>query len=180
MEMQFDGAGWAIGRVDPLRITEAWTLLSPDPEARVDEHRWAHQAGTFFRADLLVVQKKAYPAGTLPLVDALEVDVAPRGGAPTRVLLITVPIDRAQAARSAAIQGAASIGGAGMDTLVSRARRVWQARAAVPEGGDPQAPLALAAVLAAVMQAPIVPPDEVAIFGVKGARTRLEARGWRT
>lgn len=178
--MEFDGAGWAIGRVEPLRVTEAWSLLSPDPEARVDEQRWAHQAATFFGAELSVVQRKAYPGGALPIADALEVDIAPRGGAATRVLVVTVPVDRARAVRSAALQGVAAIGGAGMDALVARARRVWQARAEVAAGGDPRAPLALAAVLAAMMQAPIVPPDEVAIFGVKGARTRLEARGWRT
>jgi hypothetical protein len=35
-------------------------------------------------------------------------------------------------------------------------------------------------VLALVLLAPIVPPDETTIFGVKGARQRLEARGWKT
>jgi len=178
--VDYDGAGWAIGRIDLLDAAASWSLLSPDPEARIDEHRWAHQAATFFRADLSLVQKKSYPAGTLPLADAVEVDIAPRGEAPTRVLVVTAPIDRALAIRAAADRGARAIGGAGMDALVARARRVWQVRVEVAAGGDERAPLALAAVLAAVHQAPIVPPDEVTLFGVKGARTRLEARGWRT
>lgn len=178
--MDFDSAGWAIGRVDPLDVAASYSLLSADLEARIDAHRWAHQAATFFRADLALVQEKSYASGAIPLADAVEVDIAPRGGAPTRVLLVTVPLDRAPAVRAAADRGARAIGGAGMDALVARARRVWQARAAVPEGGDARAPLALAAVLAAVHQAPIVPPDEVTLFGVKGARQRLEARGWRT
>jgi hypothetical protein len=96
------------------------------------------------------------------------------------VLVVTVPVERAPSVRAAANRGAAAIGGAGMDVLVARARRLWQVRAAVPEGGDARAPLAVAAVLASVHGAPIVPPDEVTIFGVKGARLRLEARGWRT
>jgi hypothetical protein len=33
-------------------------------------------------------------------------------------------------------------------------------------------------LLASVLLGPIVPPDEETIFGVKGARTRLNARGW--
>jgi hypothetical protein len=180
--MEFDGAGWALGRVEPLEVTEAWSLLAPDPEARVDAHRWAHQARTFFRAELSVVQDKAYPSGALPIADAVEVDIRPRGasGAPSRVLVLTVPIERAPEARAAAMRGAAAIGGAGMDALVARARRLWQVRAGVAAGDDARAPLAVAAVLASVFGAPIVPPDEVTIFGVKGARLRLEARGFRT
>jgi hypothetical protein len=166
--------------VEPLGVGEAWSLLSPEAEARIDEARWAHQARTFFKAEIALARPKAYPAGTTPLADAAEVDVAPRGGAPTRVLLITVPLDRAPDVRAAAARAVAAIGGAGMDALLARARRLWQVRAAVPEGGDPRAPLAAAAVLASVFLSPIVPPGEAAIFGVKGARERLEARGWRT
>ncbi|EYF08749.1 hypothetical protein [Chondromyces apiculatus] len=177
--MDFDGAGWVVGRVDLMPVAEAWSVLSPDPEARVDEARWAHVATAFFRVDLGVVQKKSYASGATPLADALEVDVGWRGGATTRVRMVTVPFDRADAVRAAAARSVAAIGGAGMDALVARAKRVWQVRAAVEEGGDARAPLALAAVLAAALQAPIVPPDEVAIFGVKGARERLEARGLR-
>ncbi|AKT43109.1 hypothetical protein [Chondromyces crocatus] len=178
--MEFDDAGWVTGHITALRIPEAWSLLSPTPEARVDAARWAHVAASFFRMSLAVVQAKAYPSGTLPLVDALEVDLGPREGASTRVQVLTFPIERAPEVRAAALQGVAAIGGAGMDALVARARRVWQVASAVPGQGDARMPLAMAAVLASTFQAPIVPPDEVTIFGVKGARTRLEARGFRT
>jgi hypothetical protein len=178
--LRFDSSGWAIGRVEPLPVKESWSLLSPEPDARIDEPRWAHQASTFFRASLTLVQRKLYPSGTTPLADAVEVDIAPRGGDATRVLVVTVPLDRAPDVRHAAAEAVAAIGGAGMDALVARARRVWQVRATVAEGGDARAPLCAAAVLASIYLAPIVPPDETVIFGVKGARERLDARGFRT
>jgi len=163
-----------------MAIATAWTLLAPEPEARVDAARWAHQAETFFRATLRVVQEKRYPAGTLPLVDAVEVEIAPRGAASTtRVLVVTLPLDRAPSAKRAGEAGARAIGGAGMDVLVARATRVWQIAGAVDAEGDALAPLALAGVLASLLLAPIVPPGAVTIFGVKGARERLSAAGWK-
>jgi len=95
------------------------------------------------------------------------------------VLVVTVPIERASNVRAAALAGAAAIGGAGFDALVARARRVWQVRREPEEGSDARAPLLLSAVLASVFLGPIVPPGGGTIFGVKGARERLEKEGWR-
>lgn len=175
--MEFDENGWATGRIEALPAGESWSLLSPEMEARIDAHRWEHQARAFFGVELTLVQKKVYPSGTTPMVDAAEVDVARAGSAPTRVLVVTVPLDRAPAVRAAAAAGVRAIGGGGFDALVARARRVWQVREAPLEGGDARAPLTLAAVLAAVLLAPVVPPREEAIFGVKGARERLQRLG---
>ena len=176
-----DENGWATGAIAPLTVSDAWTLLSPEPDARVDAARWAHQAATFFRARLAVVQDKRYPAGTLPLADVVELDVAPRDVEPTtRVQVVTVPVDRAPEAMRAAAAGAKAIGGAGFDALLPRTRRVWQVRAALVGEGDERAPLAVAAVLASLFLAPVVPPEGATIFGVKGARQRLEKLGWRT
>jgi hypothetical protein len=179
--MDVDENGWATGAIAPVAIEEAWTLLSPEPDARVDAARWAHQAATFFKARLAVAQDKRYPSGTLPICDRVEIDLAAReGDAPTRVLVVTVPIDRAPAARRAGEAGARAIGGAGFDALVARARRVWQVVDRPGEGGDPRAPLAVAAVLASLLLSPVVPPGGGTIFGVKGARERLAAAGWKT
>ncbi len=178
--VRFDEQGWAMGILEPMAIATAWTLLAPEPDARVDAARWAHQAETFFRATLRVVQEKRYPAGTLPIVDAVEVEIAPRGAASTtRVLVVTLPIDRAPSAKRAGEAGARAIGGAGMDVLVARATRVWQIAGAVTAEGNALAPLALAGVLASLLLAPIVPPGAATIFGVKGARERLSAAGWK-
>jgi hypothetical protein len=187
----FDDNGWARGAVVPLDPAEAWTLLSPEPDARVDAARWAHQAETFFRARLVVVQAKRYPSGTLPLADLVEIDLTgPGAAAPSRVRVVTVPSDRAPAALAAGAAGVRAIGGAGFDALLPRTRRVWQVRERLvdpaalgetpnPPAGDPRAPLAVAAILASLFLSPVVPPEGGAIFGVKGARERLAARGWR-
>src|SRR5215470_10630679 len=141
----FDENGWATGAIAPLAVSEAWTLLSPEPDARVDAARWAHQAVTFFQARLSVVQEKRYPAGTLPLADLVDVDLAERGAeAATRVRIVTVPADRAPEAIAAGAAGARAIGGAGFDALVPRTRRVWQVRERLDVPGDPRAPLAVA------------------------------------
>ncbi len=134
--MRFDEQGWVMGMLEPLPIDGSWTLLAPEAESRIDAARWAHQAETFFRATLRVVQEKRYPAGTLPIVDAVEVEIAPRGEEPmTRVLVVTLPVDRVMAAKRAGDAGARAIGGAGMDLLVGKAKRVWQIAGAVEEGG---------------------------------------------
>jgi hypothetical protein len=175
--MDFDENGWARGAVTPLVTGEAWTLLSPEPDARVDAARWAHQAEMYFRVRLAVVQEKRYPSGTLPIADCVEIDAA-IGAETTRSLVVTVPADRAPAALAVGAAGARAIGGAGFDVLVARTRRVWQVRARV-DAGDARAPLVIAAVLASLFLAPVVPPEGGTIFGVKGARERLAARGLR-
>ncbi|MFT3768372.1 MAG: hypothetical protein QM820_23235 [Minicystis sp.] len=176
-----DENGWAVGPIAALPIAEAWTLLSPDPDARVDAPRWAYQALTFFKARLAVVQEKRYPSGTLPLADVVDLDLGKRDdAAATRVTVVTLPVDRAPEAMKAGAAGAKAIGGAGFDALVPRTRRVWQVRATIEGEGDERAPLLAAAVLASVFLAPLVPPGGGTIFGVKGARQRLEALGWRT
>lgn len=175
--MDFDENGWAMGAVKPLDPSSAYSLLSPDPSSRVDAERWTHQAATFFRARLSVSPAKLYPKGAEPIADALDVDVERSDGALTaRVRIVTIPLDRAREVRERAEAGVRAIGGAGFDALLDRARRVWQVRDSVKEGDDPGAPLVVAAALASVFLAPIVPPDEETIYGVKGARERLERR----
>lgn len=152
---------------DPL---DAWSLLSPTDDARVDLPRWMHAARTFLSAELSDLGDGA---------EEVRVGVAPARDV-SRVTIVRVrTISRAEAPAvfSAADAGVRAIGGAGMDALVAKARRVWQV-ARVCEG-DARAPLVMAATLASVMLAPIVPPDEVTIYGVRGARVRLDALGWR-
>lgn len=169
--LELDENGWAAGLVAALPLAAAWTLLSPEPSSRVDAARWAHQAGTFFRQPLALAHDKRYPAGTFPLADALDVDAL---GA--RVRVVTVPADRFPEALQAGAAGARAIGGAGFDALVPRTRRVWQVAAASDR--EP-APLLVTAVLASLFLAPVVPPGGGTIFGVKGARERLAALGFR-
>jgi hypothetical protein len=180
----FDANGWATGAISPLPTAQSFSLLAPEPSPRIDAGRWAHQARTSLRAVLELAQPKRYPSATMPLADAVHVTVvhldAVETARPTQVLVLTLPLDRAPAVRAAAVAGAEAIGGAGFDVLVTRGQRLWQVSDAVEEGGDRRAPLAVAAMLAAVYLAPIVPPGGGTIFGLKTARQRLEALGWRT
>jgi hypothetical protein len=173
--MEFNRHGWAISPpVEPLSTDRAYTLLAPEPSSRMDIAVWAHKARTFFGASVELCQAKAYPEGETPERDAAVVEIARgKAGPKTRLWVVTLPIEEVPEARAAGEAGARAIGGAGMDLLVERARRAWQIKADVPEGGDPGAPLALAALLSSVLLAPIVPPGGGTIFGVKGARERL-------
>ncbi len=146
-------------------------MLSPEPIPRVEAARWAQQARTFLDAIMTVEGD--------PMSDSLALTVAPlRAPHITRVPVQTLPLADCPAILAAAERGVGAIGGAGMDVLVARATRVWQVPRAVD--GDPRAPLVVAALLASVLLGPIVPPDEVTIYGVRGARVRLEKLGWPT
>ena len=175
--MDTDDNGWATGAIAPLPVAEAWTLLSPDPSSRVDAARWAHQAATFFRARLAVVEDKRYPAGTLPLADRVEVEIAGRDDpAVTRVLVG----HGAGGSRAGGPRGGR--GGRAGDRRrgLRRAPPAHAPRLAGARGQGTHAALAVAAVLASLFLAPVVPPGGGTIFGVKGARERLAALGFRT
>lgn len=163
----------------PMPPREALCLFAPDRAPRLDLPRWTQQAATFFAARVALVQTLGDPSGALPDAARFELDVAPiAGGAATRVRVLTVPLDDAPAAREAGRRGVEAIGGAGFDALLARAARLWQVEARPAGEGDPRAPLVVAALIASVLLAPIVPPGEETIFGVRGARRRLVDLGW--
>jgi len=174
--MDVDRNGWALSPVAALPVSHAYTLLAAEPSSRMDIAVWAHKARTFFGAALELARPKAYPDAAAPRADAALVEVRrAKASVATCVYLVTLPIGDAPEALRAAEAGARAIGGAGMDRLVERATRVWQVSTERASGDDPSAPLALAAILASVFLAPIVPPGGGTVFGVKGARERLES-----
>ena len=153
----------------PLPPALAWSVLSPDPNGAIDLPRWMAAARAHLGAELsLVAPGDDAAPWQLGVAPAREV------GRVTTVRLRTILVEEAPAVREAALRGCEAIGGAGMDALVARARRVWQA-----EDDGTAAPLVLAAVLANVLLGPVVPPREVTIFGLRGARERLDRAGWR-
>ena len=158
----------------PLPIAEAWSLLSPEATLRLDDALWSRQAQTFFDLELHLAAPPRFFEGGERATFALDLTAA---GVTTRVVVVTFPIGDAPHVIYAANQGVFAIGGAGMDALVARAKRAFQVRTAI-DCGDARAPLAVAAVLASVLLAPIVPPTGDTIFGVRGARLRLEQAGW--
>ncbi len=165
-----------------MRPEDHWCLLAAPPVGRVELPRWTAQAHALIRAELTLLQLLGDPDGVLPAVASLGFTLRPEGvpAEPTVVQVHTLPLAEAPAVRAAAERAAEAIGGAGMDALVARATRAWLVAKAPSPMGDPRAPLAMAALLAGVLLAPVVPPEGGVIFGLRGARVRLEALGWRT
>jgi hypothetical protein len=178
--VQFDAFGWAKDPINPLVPSSAYTLFSAEGSARIDIAPLAHKARTFFATALEIDPVKAYPEGRTPRADAMFVDVKPLGkpdASPTRVFVVTWPLDDHPAFRGIGEEAAQAIGGAGMDVLVARAKRIWQVSTQPDHGPDAHVSLRVAAILASVLLAPIVPPEGRTIYGVKGARERLEKIG---
>jgi hypothetical protein len=163
---------------------QCFSLFSPDDPGRVDTLRWIQQAETFLSARIDFVQTFTDPSGTLPSHASFEIDVGPKASTEsfTRVQLLTVPITPSQPPVEQIVQRAhqsvIAMGGAGFDALLARARRLWQVRTKPVVGTDPCASLIVTATVAMVFTAPILAPDGGALFGVKGARVRLETMGW--
>ncbi|MDO9017349.1 MAG: hypothetical protein Q8S73_27275 [Deltaproteobacteria bacterium] len=165
-----------------MKPEDHWCLLAAAPVGRVELPRWIAQARSLIHAELTLLQRLGDPDGALPAVASLGFTLRPIGDAaePTVVQVHTLPLTEAPAVKAAAERAAEAIGGAGMDALVARATRAWLVAKAPSPGGDARAPLAMAALLAGLLLAPVVPPEGGVIFGLKGARLRLEALGWRT
>jgi hypothetical protein len=175
--VQFNPHGWATSPIAPLPVHSAFTLFSPEPSARVDIAILAHKARTFFATAIEISPAKAYPNGETPESDAVHFDITPlgkRAAALTRVFVVTWPMANDPTIRAVGDAAAHAIGGAGMDVLVARTKRIWQVSQEVVQGDDRNAPLRVAAILASVLLAPIVPPEGNTMYGVKGARERLE------
>ncbi|NUO51986.1 MAG: hypothetical protein HOV80_24310 [Polyangiaceae bacterium] len=166
---RYDENGWRIDLVRPLARAAAFTLFATEPSARL-ETAVLEPAARAIGLALTVDPLKAYPHDTAPLSDAAILRAVLDGDS-FAVDVRTFPIDRGLALRTEAIDVATSKGGAGMDSLVKRARRIWQIDIAPSE----RAALAIAAVLSSVHLAAIMPPAEGPIFGPKTARERLEA-----
>jgi hypothetical protein len=165
---RYDENGWRIDLVRPLAHAGAFTLFATDASVRL-EPSVLEPAARAVGLELVVDPPKRYPRDTAPLSDAATIR-AVLEGASFAIDLRTFPVDRAPALRSEAIAIAASKGGAGMDSLVKRARRIWQIDTAPNE----RAALAIAAVLSSLRLAAIMPPDDGPIFGPKTARERLK------
>ncbi len=173
MPRQCDENGWLVGVAQPFALADSWALLSPEQSSRIEIDRLAHHARRFFRVELTLSPPKLYPGGW-PVSDAATFSLTNERGLIGDANLVTYPIASAPEVTAAARSAVAAMGGAGFDVLLTRAKRIWQIQATA----EP-APLLVAAILASVLLAPILAPGGSAIFGVKGARERLAALGWR-
>ncbi len=165
--------------MQPLAVHDAWSIFAPEAVARVSSLVWSLQAATYFQWGLAVVQEQARLDKELSDMASLDVDVHSLRTPTevTRVHLVTLPVALAQDALARAHEGVVSLGGAGMDVLLARANRIWQVQNTVSRDGDPRAPVVVSAVLASVFLGPVLPPDTVTLYGIRGLRRRLDAMG---
>ena len=163
----FDEHGWAIGPVAALAPEHAYTVLCTEGRAALDLAALAVR-GAAHGIQLAVEPPKRYPGATTPIADAARVTVVRRSHEAC-VRVVTFPAERGRALIDQAATVASLRGGAGMDALVRRARRVWQAHAE----DEPLAALCVAALLSSAHLGAILPPDGAAIFGPKTAFERI-------
>jgi len=161
--------------VDP---TLAYSLFDPEPVARVSAARWQALAARHLGAALVVYgaapEDAAGPVSLSVRVEALTGEGRDFG----TVRVVSVAAAEAQALVAHGNACAVAMGGAGMDALMARTRRVWQVERAPHDGTLRVAGLLVAATLCLDLLGPVAPPDERCLVGIKGLRVRLEALGW--
>lgn len=172
IEVRFDASGWAIDPVRPLPHEAAYTLFTSDASARFDERLLAPKAASLLGARLAVSPEKRFERGASPPSDLCQLELSGPELERSLVWVRLFPPERAPDL----VAAARAAGRAGMERLIPKARRVLQV-AREPIAGDARAPLACATVLCLAFLTAILPPDELTLFGTKGARERLAKVG---
>ena len=161
------------GAFTPPAREAAYAVFAQDDGARLPVEQLKRQATRFFSTRVGLTVDKSYE-GPLPRVDAARIVVLPEDATArgTR-LLYGRPVDPedVEAARMAEIATGATA--AGLAQLAARCRMIWLV---VPASAEDRAAVTLAAVLASVLLGPILAPGGRELFGVRTARTKLEAR----
>jgi hypothetical protein len=152
-----------------------WLVFAQAETARVDVVRLLRNARSYFPLSVDVLEElgvePAPAGGPEPERTAvrLRVEWPERSEqAVFRIASRRIEADDLERARTAE----ARCRGGGLADLAARCRFVWELAADSP----PPEPLRLAftALLASVALGPILPPDSAAIYGVRGARERVD------
>lgn len=170
--------------VDEAGVLRAGALLAPDrertyavfaqrPDASLDLAGIKRQAEQFFATKLgLTVDKQYENRARAPDVDAARVVVSGGDGTASGTRLCYArPVDAADLA--AAEDAERQMGTYGLALLAKRCKTLWMV---VPETEEDRAALTIAAILASSVLGPILSPGGNEIYGVRGARLKLEGR----
>lgn len=147
----------------------AYRVFAQATPGTLDPAAIVRTATRFFAADV-TVRRFRRPGPALDAGAELELEVASRESGARGIVHVrarAATVADWEAARRAEARGRS----AGMSLLAERCPAVWEITDAEAE---PRAALTLAGVLAAVGLGPVLPPDESALFGVRGALERLE------
>lgn len=148
----------------------AHAVFSQRPDVRLDIEALGRQAELFFAARLGLTVDKRY-GDLAPEVDAARVVVSSGDGTSSGTrLCYGRAVDAADLA--AAEEAERRAGTYGLAGLAQRCKTIW---VLVPEVEEDRAALTLAAIFASHMLGPILAPGSQDIFGVRGARLKLES-----
>jgi hypothetical protein len=159
------------GALSSPALDRSYAVFSQRADARLDVDAIKRQAERFFAARVGLTVDKRYDDGS-PDVDAARVMIAGGGGtsAGTR-LCYGRPVDSGDLAAAEAAERA--MGTYGLALLAQRCKTIWLI---VPEVEEDRAALTLAAIFASHMLGPIMSPGGQELYGVRGARLKLEGR----
>jgi hypothetical protein len=153
----------------------SYRVFTQTPDGGIDPALLVRTATRHFEASLEILSAEEPPAlGAGSARVGLRL-VSARRGFSQDFGLLSRPATEADwaAARRAEVNGRS----AGMSALAERCRFIWLVES---ESEASVALFNLCAVLASAALGPVLPPDESALFGVRGAMERVEALGGRS
>jgi hypothetical protein len=148
-----------------------YAVFAQRPDVRLDVAGLKRQGEQFFATKLGLTVDKRYDDAA-PDADVARFVIAGGDGTASGTRLC---YGRAADASdfAAAEEAERTMGTYGLALLAQRCKTIWSI---VPETEDDRAALTLAAIFASAMLGPIVSPGGLEIYGVRGARLKLEGR----
>lgn len=160
------------GALDAPARERSFAVFSQRPDLRLDVDALARQAERFFASKLGITVDKRYDGDVAPDADAARVVIAGGDGTSSGTrLCFGRAADSADFA--AAEEAERAMGTYGLALLAQRCKTVWLL---VPETEEDRTALGIAAIFASHMLGPILSPGGREIYGVRGARLKLEGR----
>ena len=164
------------GALEAPARERAFAVFSQRPDVFLDVDALARQAERFFATKLGATVDKQYgdasARAVVPDVDAARIVVAGGDGTSSGTrLCYGRAIESADLV--AAEEAERAMGTYGLALLAQRCKTIW---IVVPETEEDRAALTIAAVFASQMLGPILSPGGREIYGVRGARLKLEGR----
>jgi len=157
------------GALEAPARERSFAVFSQRPDVILDVGALARQAERFFATKLGATVDKRY-GDAVPDVDAARIVVAGGDGTSSGTRLC---YGRAVESSDlvAAEEAERAMGTYGLALLAQRCKTIW---IVVPETEEDRAALSIAAVFASQMLGPILSPNGREIYGVRGARLKLE------
>lgn len=159
------------GALSSPSLDRTYAVFSQRADAALDVEAIKGQAERFFASRVGLTVDKRYEE-VAPETDAARVVIAGGDGTSSGTrLCYGRPVDAADLAAAEAAERA--MGTYGLALLAQRCKTIWLL---VPEVEDDRAALTLAAIFASHMLGPIMSPGGQELYGVRGARLKLEGR----